>query len=95
MAPDTWTWRSTFRVNAPRTQRQRLAHWLRRLAARIDGLHSLGIEVYSEPELTLAQQRQCILRGLALTNRLLDISARDEAVEALFQARNQALFNDR
>ena len=58
-------YRTHFRVNSPRGWRQRVAHVLMRLAARVDpDRWHVAVELEAWPPLARGQQRECVKAGL-------------------------------
>lgn len=55
-------WR--FACNHLRTRRQRIGHWLRNLATKIDGRISLAIELESTPAISTLEKVECVKFGL-------------------------------
>lgn len=73
------TW--SLRVNRATTWRERLGNALRRLAGRIDGRWSLGIEIVTQPPIGITSQGECLFQGYAAMSRAIRSETEAEAIE--------------
>lgn len=61
----------SFRCNSPRVWRQRLAQWLCRMAARLDGRFVMAVEVTTSPALSRVYVAQALGVGLEVSKRMV------------------------
>ena len=87
-----YPFRWSFRVNSPVGWRQRVGYWLRLQAARIDGLHSLGVEVISEPALSRRQQREAITFGMECAKQGVAKEVEIESLERMLEVARPDLY---
>lgn len=74
--------------------RGRIAHWLVRLAQRIDSrLWCMAVSLESTPELTDAQKAECLAHGFRHTERLFVSEVRAAAGEIGMRAAMPDLFD--
>lgn len=83
------------KVNAAAANfREKAAAWLRRLAQRIDGRYSLGVEFYSLPPVSEERHLECISAGVVAMNQAVGSEAREEALEGLMKRSFSKLYRD-
>jgi hypothetical protein len=80
----SYAWRLQTNQVQP-TWRGRVAHRLRLWALHLDPGHQLHLRITAEPMLSMAQERECIMAGLAAIERALNDTARDEASEVVLR----------
>ena len=68
-----YTWRIALTVNsANATLRQKVGYALRTLASLIDGRISIGIGIFTTPDIGRARKIACINRGLDVITRAVE-----------------------
>ena len=72
--------------------RERLAHWVHRLATAIDGRPYLRASFDTDPPLTEAQHLRCLVQGRRAVERSLIDEVRHEAVERLMRRVHPELY---
>lgn len=86
---------SELRVNAsPRNRRERLGDWLRRIAARIDGRHSLSVEINTLPVIDADTKLACIRAGVKAMGKAVDSETHAAMLNAQIQMHMPSLYAD-
>jgi hypothetical protein len=88
-----FSWRMS--TNKPRGWRQRVGQLLHRLAMRLDGRHSLAIEICCDPPLGADRQRAVLTQALKHAHELLHDEARAAAVECVLRQTQPQLYRDK
>lgn len=76
-----YTWR--LRCNDPAGWRQRVGHWLHRLAECIDGRRILAVEISSVPTISRVQRAEIELSGVRHMEVMLADTVGAEAIELI------------
>ena len=82
----------SFRSNSPRGWRQRLAQWLCRMAARLDGRFVMAVEVTTRPALSRVYVSQALGVGLDVSKRLVVEAVEASVIDRLMPEINPELY---
>ena len=75
------TYKYRFAVNRSYNWQQKIGRLLRLLAQKIDGRHSLSIEMVSEPPIGIDREHACIFAGLKVMESSLIDEVKDLVLE--------------
>ncbi|WP_153116033.1 hypothetical protein [Rhodocyclus tenuis] len=81
---------SLFQVNVAKSIRDRLGQWLRDVATRIDGRHSLEISIVTAPPISHEDEVAIIHHGLKAMSWAVTDSAQNAATESILQIVSKA-----
>ncbi len=82
--------------NYPETLRQKIAHMLIELAAKVDGTRFLfALSMKSSIPIDEAEQRKCITLGITRIRELFQDCVKEKAIESVKEKHAPELYGDR
>lgn len=90
----TVKWSHQMVVGGGTALRARLGNWLRKLATKVDGRRSLAVSIVTEPQISEARVKACIIHGLRQIPPALESEAHDAAITEAMKHLHPELFGE-